>query len=80
MVADAAQSENREREAAVEPVQDDRPTKTKMSGSANGAKASFAGATRSTTAAATPSKAVIAIGIASVTQSTTTATNTAARR
>ena len=53
---------------------------TKISGSANGANACVAGATPSTTAAATPRNAVIAIGIASVTQRTTTAASTAASR
>ena len=56
------------------------PMNRKMSGSANGANASLAGATPSTTAAATPRNAVIAIGIASVTHRTTTAASTAASR
>ena len=49
------------------------PMKRNISGSANGANASRAGATPSATAAATPSSAVTGSGIASVTHSTTTA-------
>src|SRR3954447_532111 len=56
------------------------PIKRNISGSANGAKTSFAGATRSTTQAAAPNKAVTAKGSASVTQSTTTEASTAASR
>ena len=52
----------------------------KMSGSANGRKTSFAGATPRTTQATAPSSAVTASGRASVNQSTTTqATMTASR-
>src|SRR3954470_13792802 len=56
------------------------PMKRNISGSAKGANTSFAGATRSTTQAAAPSKAVTARGSASVTQSTTTDASTAASR
>ena len=56
------------------------PIKRNISGSANGANTSLAGATRSTTAAAAPSIAVTGMGSASVTQSTTTAARIAARR
>ena len=56
------------------------PMKRKISGSAKGANTSFAGATPSTTHAAAPSSAVADSGSASLTQSTTTAPSTAARR
>jgi hypothetical protein len=83
MPTDAGEPEDGEREAAIEPWKKiacasmNVPMKRKMRGSANGANASFAGATRSTTAAATPRNAVIAMGIASLTQRTTTAARTA---
>ncbi len=56
------------------------PMKRNISGSANGAKTTFAGATPSTTHAAAPSRAVTGSGSASVTHSTTTAASTAPRR
>ena len=56
------------------------PMNRKMIGSANEASARRAVATWKTTASAGPSSAVTAIGSASLTQSTTTAAITAARR
>jgi hypothetical protein len=56
------------------------PMKRNISGSANGAKTSRAGATSSTTHAEAPSSAVTGRGSASVTHNTTTAAMTAARR
>ncbi len=56
------------------------PMKRNISGSANGANTSLAGATWRITQAAAPSSAVTGSGSASVTQSTTTAPSTAARR
>ena len=56
------------------------PMNRNISGSANGANTSLAGATRNTTHAAAASSAVTGIGSASVTHSTITAAITAANR
>src|SRR5262245_57242785 len=56
------------------------PMNRNISGSANGANTSLAGATSSTTQADAPSSAVTGSGSASVTHSTTTVAMTAARR
>ncbi len=56
------------------------PMKRNISGSAKGAKTSFAGAMPNTTHAAAPSSAVTGSGSASVTQRTTTAASTPASR